>query len=115
MVDARHPDEDSDLTRAGEVMLAAAHNRNLTFARQAGLGTAFIPRPTELGQVRRRTWRPTAIGTSSVRASSTSAAGSPMPETAAFWRPMRGSAHLNREETIDELETATELGPRPRR
>jgi 2-haloacid dehalogenase len=33
----------------GEVMLAAAHNRDLTFAKRAGLGTAFIPRPTELG------------------------------------------------------------------
>jgi 2-haloacid dehalogenase len=33
----------------GEVMLAAAHNRDLMFAQRAGLGTAFIPRPTELG------------------------------------------------------------------
>jgi 2-haloacid dehalogenase len=33
----------------GEVMLAAAHNRDLAFAQRAGLGTAFIPRPTELG------------------------------------------------------------------
>ena len=33
----------------GEVMLAAAHNRDLTSARRAGLGTAFIPRPTEFG------------------------------------------------------------------
>jgi 2-haloacid dehalogenase len=33
----------------GEVMLAAAHNRDLTFAQRAGLGTAFIRRPTELG------------------------------------------------------------------
>jgi 2-haloacid dehalogenase len=33
----------------GEVMPAAAHNRDLTFAQRAGLGTAFIPRPTELG------------------------------------------------------------------
>ena len=31
----------------GEVMLAAAHNRDLTFAQRAGLGTAFIPRPTD--------------------------------------------------------------------
>jgi 2-haloacid dehalogenase len=31
------------------VMLTAAHNRDLTFAQRAGLGTAFIPRPTELG------------------------------------------------------------------
>jgi 2-haloacid dehalogenase len=33
----------------GEVMLAAAHNRDLAFAQRAGLGTAFIPRPNELG------------------------------------------------------------------
>lgn len=33
----------------GEVMLAAAHNRDLTFAQRAGLGTAFISRPNELG------------------------------------------------------------------
>jgi 2-haloacid dehalogenase len=33
----------------GEVMLAAAHNRDLAGAQQAGLGTAFIPRPTEFG------------------------------------------------------------------
>jgi 2-haloacid dehalogenase len=33
----------------GEVMLVAAHNRDLTFAQRAGLGTAFIPRPNELG------------------------------------------------------------------
>jgi 2-haloacid dehalogenase len=33
----------------GEAMLAAAHNRDLTSAQRAGLGTAFIPRPTELG------------------------------------------------------------------
>jgi 2-haloacid dehalogenase len=33
----------------GEVMLAAAHNRDLTSAQRAGLGTGFIPRPTELG------------------------------------------------------------------
>jgi 2-haloacid dehalogenase len=33
----------------GEVMLAAAHNRDLASAQRAGLGTAFIPRPTELG------------------------------------------------------------------
>jgi 2-haloacid dehalogenase len=33
----------------GEVMLAAAHNRDLMFAQRAGLGTAFIPRPNELG------------------------------------------------------------------
>ena len=33
----------------GEVMLAAAHNLDLTFAQRAGLGTAFIPRATEFG------------------------------------------------------------------
>lgn len=33
----------------GELMLAAAHNRDLAAARRAGLGTAFIPRPTEFG------------------------------------------------------------------
>ncbi|HET8914664.1 MAG TPA: HAD-IA family hydrolase, partial [Propionibacteriaceae bacterium] len=33
----------------GEVMLVAAHNRDLASAQRAGLGTAFIPRPTELG------------------------------------------------------------------
>jgi 2-haloacid dehalogenase len=32
-----------------EVMLAAAHSCDLAFAQRAGLGTAFIPRPTELG------------------------------------------------------------------
>ncbi|MFC7847149.1 haloacid dehalogenase type II [Arthrobacter sp. NPDC057388] len=33
----------------GEVMLAAAHNSDLRAARQAGLATAFIARPTEHG------------------------------------------------------------------
>lgn len=33
----------------GEIMLAAAHNSDLTAAREAGLATAFIPRPTEHG------------------------------------------------------------------
>jgi 2-haloacid dehalogenase len=33
----------------GEVMLAAAHNRDLAAAQEAGFGTAFIPRPTEHG------------------------------------------------------------------
>lgn len=33
----------------GEVMLAAAHNSDLAAARDAGLATAFIPRPTEYG------------------------------------------------------------------
>ena len=33
----------------GEVMLAAAHNRDLAAAQRAGLATAFIPRPTEHG------------------------------------------------------------------
>ena len=31
------------------VMLVAAHNHDLTAARQAGLATGFIPRPTEHG------------------------------------------------------------------
>jgi len=35
--------------RPDEVMLAAAHNVDLAGAQQAGLGTAFIPRPTEHG------------------------------------------------------------------
>jgi 2-haloacid dehalogenase len=33
----------------GEVMLAAAHNHDLAAAQRVGLGTAFIPRPTEFG------------------------------------------------------------------
>ena len=33
----------------GELMLAAAHNHDLAGAQRAGLGTAFIPRPTEFG------------------------------------------------------------------
>lgn len=33
----------------GEVMLAAAHNNDLRAAREAGLATAFIVRPTEYG------------------------------------------------------------------
>ncbi|APX01147.1 haloacid dehalogenase type II [Arthrobacter sp. QXT-31] len=33
----------------GEVMLAAAHNSDLQAAREAGLATAFIARPTEYG------------------------------------------------------------------
>jgi 2-haloacid dehalogenase len=33
----------------GELMLTAAHNRDLAAAQRAGLGTAFIPRPTEFG------------------------------------------------------------------
>jgi len=33
----------------GEVMLAAAHNHDLAAAQRGGLGTAFIPRPTEFG------------------------------------------------------------------
>jgi 2-haloacid dehalogenase len=35
--------------RPGEVMLAAAHNTDLRAAREAGLATAFIARPTEYG------------------------------------------------------------------
>jgi len=33
----------------GEVMLVAAHNSDLAAARDAGLATAFVPRPTEHG------------------------------------------------------------------
>jgi 2-haloacid dehalogenase len=33
----------------GEVMLAAAHNQDLAAARECGLATAFISRPTEFG------------------------------------------------------------------
>jgi hypothetical protein len=64
-----------------EVMLAAARSRDLTFAQRAGLGTALIPRPTELGAGQTQDMTPKAIGTSSVRASSISAVGSPMHET----------------------------------
>ncbi|MDN4645501.1 HAD-IA family hydrolase [Arthrobacter sp. PsM3] len=35
--------------RPGAVMLAAAHNNDLHAAREAGLATAFIARPTEYG------------------------------------------------------------------
>ena len=35
--------------RPGEVMLVAAHNNDLRAAREAGLATAFIARPTEYG------------------------------------------------------------------
>jgi 2-haloacid dehalogenase len=35
--------------RPGEVMLAAAHNDDLFAAREAGLATAFVARPTEYG------------------------------------------------------------------
>ena len=35
------------------VMLVAAHNHDLTAARQAGLATGFIPRPTEYGPAQR--------------------------------------------------------------
>ena len=34
---------------AAEVMLVAAHNYDLAAARACGLGTAFVPRPAELG------------------------------------------------------------------
>jgi 2-haloacid dehalogenase len=33
----------------GEVMMVAAHNGDLAAARDAGLQTAFVPRPTEYG------------------------------------------------------------------
>lgn len=32
-----------------EVMMCAAHNNDLAAAQNAGLATAFIPRPTEFG------------------------------------------------------------------
>jgi 2-haloacid dehalogenase len=35
--------------RPAEVMLVAAHNYDLAAARACGLGTGFVPRPTELG------------------------------------------------------------------
>lgn len=35
--------------KAGRVMLVAAHNYDLAAARASGLGTAFVPRPTEYG------------------------------------------------------------------
>jgi 2-haloacid dehalogenase len=35
--------------RPAEVMLVAAHNYDLAAARACGLGTAFVPRPTEHG------------------------------------------------------------------
>ena len=34
----------------GEVMMVAAHNDDLSAAREAGLKTAFVPRPTEYGE-----------------------------------------------------------------
>jgi len=40
----------------GEVMLAAAHNRDLDAAQRAGLGTAFRARPSS-ARDKRRTWR----------------------------------------------------------
>ena len=42
----------------GEVMLAAAHNTDLAAAQGAGLATAFIPRPTELGPGQTKDLRP---------------------------------------------------------
>lgn len=41
----------------GEVMLAAAHNDDLAAAREAGLATAFFPRPTEHGPGQTRNLR----------------------------------------------------------
>jgi 2-haloacid dehalogenase len=38
----------------GEVMMAAAHNNDLTAARKAGLMTAFFPRPGEYGPHQKR-------------------------------------------------------------
>jgi 2-haloacid dehalogenase len=44
----------------GEVMLAAAHNGDLAAAREAGLATAFIARPTEHGPDQRQDLSATA-------------------------------------------------------
>jgi 2-haloacid dehalogenase len=50
-----HPDTYLGVARMmslapAEVMMCAAHNSDLAAARQAGLATAFVPRPTEFGQ-----------------------------------------------------------------
>jgi hypothetical protein len=49
LVDHR-PDGVVRLRGRHDPLYAAARNRDLTFAQRAGLGTAFIPRPTELGE-----------------------------------------------------------------
>lgn len=41
-----------------QVALVAAHNSDLAAARQAGLGTVFVPRPTEHGPGQRRDLKP---------------------------------------------------------
>jgi 2-haloacid dehalogenase len=41
-----------------EVMLCAAHNKDLAMARSLGLGTAFIARPTEYGPRQSRDLEP---------------------------------------------------------
>jgi hypothetical protein len=48
LVDHR-PDGVVRLRGRHDPLYAAARNRDLTFAQQAGLGTAFIPRPSEFG------------------------------------------------------------------
>ena len=48
LVDHR-PDGVVRLRGRHDPLYAAAHNRDLTFAQRAGLGTAFIPRRTEFG------------------------------------------------------------------
>jgi 2-haloacid dehalogenase len=64
---AYKPSPDAYLTPArllglepGQVMLVAAHNADLASARQAGLATAYIPRPAELGPHQHRNLAPTA-------------------------------------------------------
>jgi 2-haloacid dehalogenase len=43
----------------GEVMLVAAHNADLAAAREVGLATGYIPRPTEYGPHQHRNLAPT--------------------------------------------------------
>jgi 2-haloacid dehalogenase len=46
--------------RPAEVMMVAAHNYDLAAARRCGLGTAFVPRPTEYGPGQTSDLAPTA-------------------------------------------------------
>lgn len=46
--------------RPSEVMMVAAHNADLAAARDAGLGTAFVPRVTEYGPDQKADLGPTA-------------------------------------------------------
>jgi len=41
-----------------QVMLCAAHNADLVAARQCGLRTAFVPRPTEYGPTQQKDLSP---------------------------------------------------------